>query len=151
MEEKENIDSFYLKELKHLDSLNMVKIITMPIHLRRTQTFNSKDVREFALKLNDFGGNANQNDISLLREVIEKRITNLKLITSDTIDKAIQYSGGNLRQLLRLIQLSANEEDTFEGIKIETQEIDYAIEFLQQETSYPNTNSNSSLSFTKRV
>jgi len=130
LEKKENIDNLYLKELQHLNSINMVKIITMPIHLRRTQTFNSKDVREFALKLNE-------DDKKLLRKVIEQRIENLDLISSETIDKAIKYSGGNLRQLIRLIQLSANEADTFGATKIENKEINYAIEFLQRGLSSP--------------
>lgn len=137
LEKKENIDSLYLKDLQQLDSINMVKIITMPIHLRRTQTFNSKDVREFALKLNHINGDSNQDDKRLLKKVIEKRIENLDLISSATIDKAISYSGGNLRQLIRLIQLSANEADTFGADKIDNKEIKYAIEFLQRGLSSP--------------
>ena len=34
----------------------------MPIHLRRTQTFQDKDIREFALKLHSFDGAINEED-----------------------------------------------------------------------------------------
>ena len=137
LEKKENIDQLFLKELSHLDSINMVKIITMPIHLRRTQTFNSKDVREFALKLNDFKGKSNDPDKKLLRQVIENRIENRDLIDTTTIDKAVLKSGGNLRQLIRLVRISANEALSFEAPQIADKEIEYAIESLQRGLSSP--------------
>lgn len=135
LEKKENIDKLFLNELHHLDSINMVKIITMPIHLRRTQTFNNdaKDIREFALKINDYDGKKNQKDKDLLKEIILKRINNKNnLIDEKTILKAVEYSGGNLRQLIRLIKIGANEALTFDSNIIEDKEIDYAIESLQR-------------------
>jgi energy-coupling factor transporter ATP-binding protein EcfA2 len=135
LEKKEDIDKLFLNELHHLDNINMVKIITMPIHLRRTQTFNndSKDVREFALKLNDFKGDENQNDKNLLEQVILKRINNKhKLIDENTIKEAIKFSGGNLRQLIQLIKRGANEALSFDSTIIEKKELDYAIESMQR-------------------
>ncbi len=137
LEKKENIDALFLKELQHLDSINITKIITMPIHLRRSETFQSKDVREFALKLNNFDDDPNNEDRELLKEVVNSRIANPELIDNNAIDTAIKYSGGNLRQLIRLVQLSANEADTFGAIKIEDKEISFAIEFLQRGLSSP--------------
>jgi len=137
LEKRENIEPLFLRELHHLDSINMVKIITMPIHLRRTETFNAKDVREFALKLHSFDNTSNDSDKDLLKEVIENRIADKSLIDSNTIDKIIEHSGGNLRQLIRLVQLSANEADTFAAATIEDKELDYAVEFMQRGLSSP--------------
>ena len=51
LEKKDNTDKLFLEDLRSLDDIEVTKIITMPIHLRRTQTFQDKDIREFALKL----------------------------------------------------------------------------------------------------
>ena len=115
----------------------MTKIITMPIHLRRTETFQNLDVREFALKLKMMNNNTNQKDIELLEEVVRKRIKDLNLIDERVIDRAVMKSGGNLRQLIRLIQLSALDALSFEAPKIEDKELDYAMEFLQRGLSSP--------------
>ena len=137
LEKREDIDKLFLKEIHHLDSLNMIKIITMPIHLRRSQTFNTKDVREFALKLNTMSGKANDKDRELLNQVIKRRIKNLNLINKKVIDNAITHSGGNLRQIIKLIQLSALDALSFDAPTIEQKELDYAVEFLQRSLSSP--------------
>ncbi|MEA3352761.1 MAG: hypothetical protein U9Q33_02950 [Campylobacterota bacterium] len=135
LEKKENTDKLFLEDLRSLDEINLTKIITMPIHLRRTQTFNDKDIREFALKLNDFQGNENSNDKDLLSDVVERRIANKELIEDDVIKEAIEYSGGNLRQLIKLIHFAAEEASTFEEKKISMKELDYSIEHLQRNLS----------------
>ena len=74
LEKKDNTDKLFLEDLRSLDDIEVTKIITMPIHLRRTQTFQDKDIREFALKLHSFDGAINEEDKKLLKEVIDKRI-----------------------------------------------------------------------------
>ena len=135
LEKKENIDRLFTKELYLLDELNLVKIITMPIHLQRTQTFATQDIYEFALKLKDFEGNDYIHDVDLLREVILKRIENRALIEDDVIEKAILLSGGNLRQLIKLIHFAANEALAFESNVISKKELDSSMLKLQREYS----------------
>ena len=135
LEKKENIDRLFIKELYLLDELNLVKIVTMPIHLQRTQTFVSKDVREFGLKLKDFEGNVYESDVQLLREVIEKRVEDEKLITHDAIEDAIAFSGGNLRQLIKLVHFSAEEALAFDSPNISQKEMEESIKKLEREYS----------------
>lgn len=111
LEKRDNLDDLFIKELYLLDELNLVKIITMPIHLQRTETFTRRDIREFGLKLKDFEGNSSTHDIALLHEVVNKRIENPALISQEAITQAVNYSGGNLRQLIKLIHFAASEAD----------------------------------------
>lgn len=132
LEKKANTDKLFLEDLRSLDEINMIKIITMPIHLRRTQTFNDKDIREFALKLNSFDDKPNEEDKKLLKQVITNRIENLSIIDINVIDKAIEKSGGNLRQLIKLIHFAAEEASAFDEKSITLKELDYSIEYLQR-------------------
>lgn len=135
LEKKENIDRLFIKELYLLDELNLVKIITMPIHLQRQETFVRKDVREFGLKLKDLGGNVYQDDIVLLRKVIEKRIDNHDLLSEEAIEEAIKFSGGNLRQLIKLVHFAAEEALAFESTTISKKEMEESIRKLEREYS----------------
>ena len=137
LEKKENTDKLFLEDLRSLNDINITKIITMPIHLRRTQTFADKEIWEFALKLNDFNDNPQNDDKKLLEEVILKRIENTNLIGVDVINTAITYSGGNLRQLIKLMHFAANEASAFDEIIILNKEMEYSIEFLQRGLSSP--------------
>jgi hypothetical protein len=114
LEKKDEIDQLFTKDLRLLDELNLVKIITMPIHLHYTQTFADKDIREFALKLEDRQGNPCPQDKALLKEVIYKRVKNRELINDEAIENAVIYSGGNLRQLIRFVHFAAEEALAFE-------------------------------------
>ena len=92
-------------------------------------------MKEFALKLNSFDDKPNDSDKELLKEVILKRIANLDLISNEVIDLAIEKSGGNLRQLIKLIHFAAEEASSFEEDTIGQNEIDYSIESLQRSLS----------------
>lgn len=135
LEKKDNIDNLFIKEMHLLNELNIIKIITMPIHIHRSETFPSSDVREFGLKLKTYDGIDNGNDIKLLKEVISKRLEDKSLISSDAIDLAIKYSGANLRQLIRLIHFAAEEALTFDSLTIDTKEIQSSMERLQKDYS----------------
>lgn len=118
-----------------LNELNIVKIIAMPIHLKRNYTFPNSNVREFGLKLKKFDGTDSSNDLQLLKEVIQKRLGNNNLITDDAINLAIKYSGANLRQLIKIIHFAALEAHTFGAETISVQEINNSIERLQLDYS----------------
>lgn len=135
LEKRDNLDDLFKKELYLLDELNLVKIITMPIHLQRTHTFARRDIREFGLKLKDFEGNSCSRDIELLHEVINKRIENKELISAEAIEQAVQLSGGNLRQLIKLIHFSASRALAFEANSISQKEMEHSFMKLQREYS----------------
>lgn len=131
LEKKDNIDELFLKDMSLLNELNLVKIITMPIHLHRNQTFPSSDVREFGLKLKTFD-NEPTNDNQILKNVVLKRldVNYQTIIDESSIDLAVKYSGGNLRQLIRLINIAAENAIAFKLPKITTLEVKTAIETI---------------------
>jgi len=131
LEKKNNVDELFLKEMSLLNELNIIKIITMPIHLYRNETFPSEDVREFGLKLKNFDDSVCTEDKDLLHEVIMKRVNDNTLITEDAVKLAIDNSGANLRQLIRLVHIGAEKVLTHEGNQITINEIQYAVDSLQ--------------------
>jgi hypothetical protein len=140
LEKKDNVDKLFLKDLAILNEINIVKIITMPIHLKRNHHFGTATVKEFGLKLFDREGNRQENDNEVLKEIVRKRLdTSKDLIESGVIDKAIEYSGANIRQLIKLIHLSALKALSFDDIdivnKIGDDEITHAINRLQLDMS----------------
>jgi hypothetical protein len=137
LEKKDDIDKLFLKDLSILNDINIVKIITMPIHLKRNNHFGSAIVREFGLKLFDFEGNKQKDDNKVLKEIIQRRLDNTNLIESSAIDKAIEYSGANIRQLIKLIHLSALRALSFDDTvkQIGDDEIEHAITRLQRDIS----------------
>lgn len=134
LEKKDNIDNLFLKDITLLNELNLIKIITMPIHIHRNETFPSSDVREFGLKLKTYE-NQPTKDVELLREVILKRLEKNDLIEEEAINLAIEFSGANLRQLIKIIHLSAEEALTFEIEQITEKEVQGAINRLQRDYS----------------
>ena len=139
LEKKDNVDNLFLKDLSILNQINIVKIITMPIHLKRNHHFGTATVKEFGLKLFDREGNRQENDNEVLKEIVQKRLDTEDLIESGVIDKAIEYSGANIRQLIKLIHLSALKALSFDDIdivnKIGDDEITHAINGLQLDMS----------------
>lgn len=135
LEKKDNIDELFIKDLQLLNQLEIVKIITMPIHLQRTNTFADKDIREFGLKLKTFEGEVFTTDIELLKDIIDIRLEDKNLISEDAIDLAVKFSGGNLRQLIKLVHFAAEEALTFDEEKITKKEMKESIEELQRELS----------------
>lgn len=131
LEKKDNIDRFFLEEISLLNELNIVKIITIPIHLYRNETFPQADVREFGLKLNTFDGDEYIHDKKLLKKVIDKRLADKNLISKNAINMAVDFSGANLRQLIQLIHISAEKSLSVDGSQITPIEIEDAIKTLQ--------------------
>lgn len=134
LEKKDNIDNLFLKDISLLNELNLIKIVTMPIHIHRNETFPASDVREFGLKLKTYDDNPTK-DIELLRKVILKRLENTNLITEEAINLAIEYSGANLRQLIKIIHIAAEEALTFDSETITDKEVQEAINRLQRDYS----------------
>ena len=130
LEKKDNIDALFLKDMPLLNELELIKIITMPIHLYRNETFPSADVREFGLKLKTVDGEVHLEDNKILKEVISKRLSNKELIENKAILMAIKYSGANLRQLIRLIHRSAEKALSLESETITSFEMQNAIDTL---------------------
>lgn len=135
LEKKEDIDELFLKDMPLLNELNLVKIIAMPIHLKRNNTFHGCDTLEFALKLKKRDGKPNAVDENLLKEVVDRRIENKALISDEAVEEAIKYSGANLRQLVKIINFAALKAYTVGAQTISENEIEYAIERIGRDFS----------------
>jgi len=134
LEKLNNIDSIFTNDIDILRDIECFKIITMPIYLKGIVDIYNVKAIDFTMEI---GSDGKIKDINLLKKVITRRIENLNLITQDAIDLAIKMSGGNLRQLLEIIQKASTEAlDVFESDVIGTDEIDSAIELIQGDLDY---------------
>lgn len=123
-------------QLPILNDLNIIKIITMPIHIVRTNYIQFGILKEFGLKLiNSDGVTPNKEDRELLNKVILERLENSELITKEAIEEVIDKSGANMNQLIRLIHTSALKTLKLREEKITKDEIEKATQDLQKELS----------------
>ena len=130
LEKLKNIDDVFTKDINLLRDIKCYKIITMPVYLKETVDVYDVKAIDFTMEVDSKGNIKNKE---LLRTVIENRIdTSVDLITSEAIDIAIKMSGGNLRQLLNIVQTASSEAmDIFETDKIGIDEVKSAIEVLK--------------------
>jgi len=135
LEKSKNIDELYMEDMNILERLNLLKIISMPIYLKRNNTFSTFDVREFALKLKKRDQTPNEKDLALLRKVIDYRVENKTLISEKAVNLAIEYSGANLRQLIKLVHFAAEYALAFESAEIGEKEMLNAIERVGRDFS----------------
>ncbi|MBL1243752.1 MAG: hypothetical protein COA39_005055 [Sulfurimonas sp.] len=134
LEKLNSIDDIFTKDIDILRDLECFKIITMPVYLKGIVDIYNVKAIDFTMEINSDG---KIKDISLLKEVITSRIENLDLITDEAIDLAIKMSGGNLRQLLEIVQKASTEAiDIFESETIDIDEVQSAIELLQGDLDY---------------
>lgn len=113
--EKKNLSKdLFTKDKDILEKIEVLKIIMIPVNYA-----TSGKVYKLSLRLsnNPKSENKTQDKVSLdniqsIKNLVYKRIDeNFKHLISDEkdiLDKIITYSGGNIRQLLRLISDSAN-------------------------------------------
>ena len=141
LEKREDINHLFMNSENHhaqlpiLNDLNLVKIITMPIHITRARYIKFGELKEFGLKLKKNDASPNQKDRDLLKEVIRKRVKKSNLITDKAIEKVIDMSGANMNQLIYLIHKGAMEAMLLETNRLEEDEIEKASKGLQRELS----------------
>lgn len=134
LEKLNNIDDVFTKDIDILRDLECFKIITMPVYLKGIVDIYNVKAIDFTMEMDKDG---NIKNLELLKDVITSRIENLDLITDEAIDLAITMSGGNLRQLLEIIQKASTEAiDVYESDVIGTEEVQSAIKLIQGDLDY---------------
>ncbi|MGD9554024.1 MAG: hypothetical protein AB7D96_00980 [Arcobacteraceae bacterium] len=129
LEKLNDIDEIFTEDISILRDIECYKIITMPVYLKETVDVNDVKAIDFTMEVDENGKIKNQD---LLKDIILNRIENISLVTEEAIDLAIEKSGGNLRQLLNIIQTASTEAiDIFETDKIGIDEVKSAIEVLK--------------------
>ena len=135
LEKKNNVDHIFTQELYLIKQIEIIKIMTVPIYLKRDHYFSDTDIREFSLALKDREGKKLPKSYDLLNEVIERRIEKKELLDKEAKQMAIEYSGGNLRQLIKLINFAAEDAYTYDSKQIGKMEMQKAIERIQRDLS----------------
>lgn len=117
-------------------------IVTIPLSVVYEPTFNVLSGRYNnadsavlpAVRLWDFDAKArqrtrSQKGIAILRRIIEARVDPIDraIVLPEAIDRAIEGSGGNIRELARLMQASVVKAYVRKGSFIERQDIEAAI------------------------
>lgn len=139
LEKREDINHFYMNsenkqpQLVILNELNLIKIITMPIHITFNKYIKFGEVKKFGLKLKQSNGDINQKDRDLLKDVISKRVKNNSLFKEKVIDNIIDMSGGNIRQLIHLIHKGAMEAILVDSNFLDKKNINKSIQGLERE------------------
>ena len=134
LEKLNNIDDVFTKDIDILRDLECFKIITMPVYLKGVVDIYNVKAIDFTMEMDKDG---NIKNLELLKDVITSRIENLNLITDEAIELAIKMSGGNLRQLLEIIQKASTEAiDVYESDVIDTTEVQSAIKLIQGDLDY---------------
>ena len=130
LEKLNAIDEVFTEDIDILRDIKCFKIITMPVYLKEMVDINDVKAIDFTMEIDE---NNNIKDIELLKNIINERIDdNVNLITPEAIQIAVDNSGGNIRQLLNIVQTASTEAiDIFETSIIGTDEVNSAIEVLK--------------------
>lgn len=137
--EKKNVSSeLFTKHKELLEQLAVLKIVMIPVNFA-----TSGNVYKLILRLNKNPiGNDNEDkaakqileNMKSLKSLIYKRIdNNFKYLLPDidnVVNKLIEYSGGNIRQLLRLISEASLSSRVNDGDDISEKDVDESIQDL---------------------
>ena len=146
MKEVRQINSIFIENRHYVFSLKCKKIISIPTYLARAPEISNCSqypIRQFILRLtpNPFDEKMRpgeedtlKKNRQLLRQVIENRIADgHMLIDKNALDKAVENSGGIIRQLIKIVYVAAVGVRTHEGKKISLHDVEEAIGLLRNE------------------
>lgn len=125
----DNTNKIFTEDIALLRDIKCFKIITMPLYLKELIDLNDIKPIDFTMEI-DRDGNIKNRDA--LKSLIKKRLDDDSLITEEAINLAVDKSGGNLRQLLEIIQRASTEAvDIFESDRVSVDEVKSSIEILK--------------------
>jgi hypothetical protein len=146
LKEVKQINSLFIENRNYIFNLKCKKIISIPMYLTRASeifNYSHNSIPQFILRLqpnpletdkktiNDDEKKI-ENNRDMLRKVIKCRIKEgCSLIANEALEKAIDYSGGVIRQLIRIIREASVRVRTIKGEKISLVDIDDAVELLK--------------------
>jgi hypothetical protein len=122
----DSIDDIFIKDISILQNIECFKIVTMPIYLKNKIGASVAPI-DFTMEM-DKKTHTIKN-INILKDIIDSRIENKELITPKALELIIQKSGGNIRQLLNIVQTASTEAEViFESDFIDVPEVNSALE-----------------------
>ncbi|EYF03510.1 P-loop NTPase fold protein [Chondromyces apiculatus] len=135
-------DTFLNDKRKPMAEAPGVAILTIPLSLVYEPTFNVLSERYNnadsavlpAVRLWDFDGGRRERQrseagVGILRRIVEARVDPIdpRIVLPGAVDRAIAGSGGNIRELARLMQSSVVKAHVRKGSFIEPQDVEAAI------------------------
>lgn len=115
-----------------LSGMKFPVIYTFPIALSYDKRFSAMESYFITktlpmIKIEKIDGQPFAEGIAVIREIVEKR-ANPVLFENDVLDKLIQYTGGSLRDLFRVINAAAKRAERRDSASIDMEDADYALE-----------------------
>jgi len=135
--EKKNVDKeLFTRHIELLEKIEVLKIVMIPVNYATRGNVYKLNLR---LKQNPITKTGEKspnehitNNITLLKNLIYRRIDDrhkdLLPDTKEVVEKIIEYSGGNIRQLLMLIVKASNASRLNDGKSISQKDVDEAIQ-----------------------
>lgn len=106
---------FFVEDVHQLTQIESLFIYCAPIHLlhvnNQLSAHYSQIFRLPMLKIRDKENKVLKENCQVMREMISKRVPEYLFDNAETIDYLIYYSGGHLRDLIRLLNISINFAD----------------------------------------
>jgi ribosomal protein S17E len=135
IEKIKDSDHIFSDEINTILQIECSKIITMPIHLKRSSTFAGYDAKEISFKLKSKDNVLIDKNIDKLTEIITARLDDKNLIDIDAQKLIARKSGGNLRQLIKIVKESALKAHRNKSESISTLEVENAILDIRRDYS----------------
>lgn len=115
-----------------LSGMEFPVIYTFPIALSYDVRFSAMESYFITktlpmIKIETIEGQPFEDGINIIRQIVEKR-ANRALFEEGVLDKMIQYTGGSLRDLFRVINAAAKRAERRNSGRIEMEDADYALE-----------------------
>lgn len=145
MKEEKLIEKIFISNRYYLDNLKCKKIISVPVVLSTDGRFQPtrECSREFIglkmeqnpLRPNDPKSNAEiEKNRNKLKEIVTKRIAvGSNLISEEAIEKAINFSGGILRQYIDILSHAGKHARRYKSERVDVDDIEFGIEKVRQE------------------
>jgi len=129
-------DNIFTSEINTILQIECSKIITMPIHLKRKNTFAGYDAKEISYKVKTKQDNRFVSEnIDKLKEIISARLEDDSLVDDNAKELLAKKSGGNLRQLIKLVKESALKAHKNKSTAITKYDVQNAIFELKRDYS----------------
>ncbi len=135
IEKIKDSDHIFTDEMSTILQIECSKIITMPIHLKRRSTFAGYDAKEISFKLKTRDDIEISENIEKLIDIISARLVDEKLIDDDAKQLIARKSGGNLRQLIKIVKESALKAHRSKSESISHYDVENAIFDIKRDYS----------------
>ena len=132
--EKKNVsDEVFTMHKELLENIKVMKIITIPVNYAISGKVYKLNLR---IKENPLTSNEDKETINKNKKIFKKIIYNridekyhhLLPDSDDVVEKLIEYSGCNIRQLLRLVNEASSNARFNESPEISKLDVDYAVQ-----------------------